>query len=225
VIHKVKSQYNKPRDDKHKLVQVLQPGLYSFEALIQQARDRGWKDNIFPCPDSPNDFPYWDTYLTDRNCPEVLVSRYGEVACCYNREAEKPSYKILEQQWNKQWIPNDTEEQKRQKYLYVYLNNSPYYNITHSGLMLHSMVGLVHSPIALSDTYWDGKENRYRLKPNINLDHLDTDKANNSVFNLNWTTGYINQIMINWSIEQKRKFFEDAEVLNKQDRDILLINQ
>lgn len=222
----VKDQYNKPKDSNGNFVAVLPPrGAYSQDDLLLQAYRRGWTDNFFSEPDKPNNFPYWDKYLMPEGGAEVYVSVFGEVACCFDRNVETPKYSLLEQQWNRQWMPDDKEEWKRQKYLYVYFNNSHYYNITHGGLMLHSMVGLVHSPITQDATWYDWKEGRYKLKPKVNLDHLDKDKSNNSVYNLNWTTSTQNQVMVDWSIEEKRALFADAEKLDKENRDKLLLRQ
>lgn len=224
----VKHQFNKPKDARGNSVDVLQPGEgYTTDDLLRQAYAKGWTSNFFSEPDNARNFPYWDNYLMPENGPEVYVSVFGEVACCFNRNVENKRFRILEQQWNKQYDPDDSDEKAkdRQKYLYVYFNNSPYYNITHTGQMLHSMVGLVHSPIYLEDTEWDDRTQMYRLRGRFNLDHLDTDKSNNSVFNLNWTTHWRNQQMtgVDWPIEQKRQFFRDAEKLPKEDRDKLLM--
>jgi len=224
----VKGQYNKPKDGKGNLVQVLSPKAgYTQDDLLLQAYRRGWKDNFFSEPDNPNNFPYWDNYLMPEGGAEVFVSVFGEIACCFNKDVEIPKYSVLEQQWNKQWMPDDHEEWKRQKYLYVYFNNSPYYNVTHGGLMLHSMVGLVHSPIYLEDVVWDERLQRHKLTGRFNLDHLDQDKYNNSVYNLNWTTNTRNQQMtgVDWSVEQKRQFFADREKLSRENRDKMLIKQ
>ena len=223
---KVKDQYNKPKDSNGNFVEVLPPrGGYSQDELLLQAYRRGWTDNFFSEPESPNNFPYWDKYLMPEGGAEVFVSVFGEVACCFDRNVETPKYSLLEQQWNRQWMPDDQEEWKRQKYLYVYFNNSPYYHITHGGLMLHSMVGLVHSPICDKDTEWDADAQMYRLKGGFALDHLDKDKSNNSVHNLNWTTSSRNTVMTDWSVEQKMQFFRDAEKLSRENRDKLLIKQ
>ena len=225
----VKGQFNKPKDYRGNFVAALSPGMYQFEQLRQHPRKQGWKGDLFPDADNPNSFPYWDTYLTGRNGPDVLVSVFGEVAVCFDPAAEYSRYRVLEQQWNKQYFPSDSdaEARGRQKYLYVYFNNSPYYNVTHTGLMLHSMVGIVHSPVTLEAVYWCPTEDRYKLKPKINLDHLDRDKANNSVFNLNWVTGDQNTRMtgVDWPEEQKRQFFRDAEKIPREDRDKILIKQ
>ena len=91
-------------------------------------------------------------------------------------------------------------------------------------MWLHALVGLVHSPIYLDDVYWSQKEQRYKFKDSKNLDHLDKDKSNNSVHNLHWTTSHQNQVMVDWSIEQKRQFFDDARgFLQKEDRDSVLM--
>ena len=222
----VKGQYNKPKDGNGNLVQVLSPSWgYTQDDLLRQAYQRGWTDNFFSEPDNPYNFPYWDKYLMPEGGAEVYVSVFGEVACCFDKEVETPRYSVLEQQWNRQWMPDDKEEWKRQKYLYVYFNNSFYYNITHGGLMLHSMVGLVHSPICAGDVKWNQALQRYELKGKFNLDHLDKDKSNNSVYNLNWTTSTQNQVMVDWSIEEKRALFADAEKLDKENRDKLLLRQ
>jgi len=226
----VKDQYNKPKDSNGNRIAVLPPWVgYTQDDLLLQAYRRGWKDNFFSEPDNPNNFPYWDNYIMPEGGAEVFVSVFGEVACCFDRNVETPIYSVLEQQWNRQWMPDDPEEWKRQKYLYVYFNNSPYYNVTHGGLMLHSMVGLVHSPICLEDVEWDEglQRHKLKLKGKFNLDHLDKDKSNNSVYNLNWTTNWRNKRMtgVDWSIEQKRQFFTDAEKLSKEYRDKLLIKQ
>lgn len=222
----VKEQFNKPKDSNGNLVEVLSPRAgYTQDDLLLQAYKRGWTDNFFSDPDNPNNFPYWDKYLMPEGGAEVFVSVFGEVACCFDSNVETPKYSLLEQQWNRQWIPDDKEEWRRQKYLYVYFNNSHYYNITHGGLMLHSMVGLVHSPITQDAAWYDWKEGRYKLKPKVNLDHLDKDKSNNSVYNLNWTTSSRNTVMTDWSVEQKMQFFRDAEKLSRENRDKLLIKQ
>lgn len=225
----VKGQFNKPRNNYGQIIDVLTPGMYSFEQLRQHPRKLGWKGDLFPDPDNPNTCPYWDTYLNGSDRSDVLVSFFGEVAVCFNPSAEYPRYRVLEQQWNKQHLPSDSdaEARRRQKYLYVYFNNSPYYTVTHSGLLLHSMVGIVHSPVTLEAVFWCPAEGRYKFKPKINLDHLDTDKANNSAFNLHWITGDQNKRMtgVDWSVEDKMQFFRDIEKITKEDRDRLLIKQ
>lgn len=247
----IKRQFNKPRDVNGNRASVMEPkNGYAYEDLQMHAIYHGWGNNIFSDPDSPNDFPYWDNYLMPEGGAEVFVSVYGEVACCYNKHSDEiPSFRVLAQQWNLQHIPEDyilsptelreakgngverdtailNKVKSRQKYLYVNINTNACYKQTHSSVALHSMVGLVHSPILLEDTEWDARSQMYRLKGSFALDHLDKDKTNNSVFNLNWTTGTRNQLMtgVSWSIEQKRQFFKDAAKLDKVARDKLLLN-
>lgn len=247
----VKGQFNKPRDGNGNLVQVLSPGAgYTQDDLLLQAYKRGWTDNFFSDPDNPHNFPYWDNYLMPESGAEVTVSVFGEVVCCYDRDVEFPNFRIMAQQWELQHMPDDfsltikerrdaeakaihpdtailNKIRQRQKYLIVNINTNTSYKQTHGSQRLHSMVGLVHSPICLEDTWWDDKLQMYRLKGNFALDHLDTDKANNSIYNLNWTTDKRNQRMtgVDWPFEQKRQFFKDSEKLDKEFRDKLLIKQ
>jgi hypothetical protein len=222
----VKDQYNRPKDSSGNLVNVLRPGMYSIQQLIQHPRENGWKGDVFPDADSPNSFPYWDTYLTGIKGMNCLVSIFGEVACCFNTNAENSEYRVMQQQWEYQMVPSDfdlTEKELElcveddihtdtaileklrscQKYLSINFNVNPHYAVTHGSQRLHAIVGLVHSPITHDAVFWDSKSQRYRLKPKASLDHLDKDKANNSVFNLSWISGGKNQVMTDWTIEHK----------------------
>lgn len=248
----VKRQFNKPKDSKGNLVEVLQPkDGYTIDDLLLQAYMRGWKDNFFPELDNPNNFPYWDNYLMPEGGAEVLVSVFGEVVTCFkNNSDDEPKFRVMAQQWELQHMPDDfnlTAEERReaeakgvhpdtvilnkirrrQKYLIININTNAGYKQTHGSQRLHSMVGLVHSPICCEDTEWDSNIQMYRLKGTFALDHLDTDKSNNSVYNLNWTTDKRNQRMtgIDWPFEQKMQFFKDAEKLSREDRDKMLTKQ
>ncbi|TXG97324.1 MAG: hypothetical protein E6R09_12995 [Rhodocyclaceae bacterium] len=187
-------------------------------------------------------------YLTAENGPVTYVSVFGEIACCYNKKAENPTYRVMQQQLDLQHVPSDfyltASERKeaealgihpdtvilekiktRQKYISINLNISAHYRDTHGTVRLHNMVGLVHSPICSDDTWWDERTQLYRLKGGLNWDHLDKDKANNSVYNLNGTTATRNKVMVDWTLEQKRQFFRDAEKLPREYRDKLLTKQ
>jgi len=247
----VKAQFNIPRDPYGNLASVLWPrDGYTYEDLQVQAIYHGRENNIFSDPDNPDNFPYWDKYLMPEGGAEVFVSVFGEVACCYNKHGdEEPKFRVLAQQWELQHMPDDfsltIKERKeaevkgihpdtailnkvksRQKYLIININTNTCYKQTHGSQRLHSMVGLVHSPICLEDTEWDAISQMYRLKGSFALDHLDKDKTNNSVYNLNWTTDKRNQRMtgVDWPVEQKWQFFKDAEKLDKASRDKLLLN-
>ncbi|HQU81343.1 MAG TPA: hypothetical protein PLU47_17975 [Azonexus sp.] len=248
----VKEQFNKPKDSNGNFVAVLPPrGGYSQDDLLLQAYKRGWTDNFFSDSDNPNNFPYWDSYLMPEGGAKVFVSVFGEVACCYNPHSDDvPKFRVMAQQWELQHMPDDfsltikerreaeakgihpdtailNKIRQRQKYLIVNINTNTCYKQTHGSQRLHNMVGLVHSPICYEDTEWDANAQMYRLKGSFALDHLDTDKSNNSVYNLNWTTDKRNQRMtgVDWPIEQKMQFFRDAEKLSRENRDKLLIKQ
>ena len=245
----VKGQYNRPRDREGDLLTVIQPGprLYSDVELIAATRNKGWSGSVFPSSDELYPESYWDQYYI-KNGSDVLVSRYGEVAI-WSSNKEGEGYRVLQQQWESQITADDFELtrreaekaqrlgvsveaaileklRQRQKYLAINLNTNSAYHLTHGQVWLHALVGLVHSPIYLDDVYWSQREQRYRFTCSQNLDHLDKDKSNNSVHNLHWTTSNQNKMMVDWSIEQKRQFFDDArEILQKEDRDSVLMTE
>ena len=239
----VKGQYNQPKDENGQLVKVLAPrDGYRFDDLVDQACQQGWVGNFFPEPNNPKDFPYWGDYPLAEKQRRVFISRFGEVAYCHDIDVENEStIRILQQQIEYQGVPSDrylTDEEKetanalgihedtailekirkRQNYLIVNLNISPHFWITHGSVRLHSLVGLIHCPISLEDTYFDQRSQIYKLKKGgVDLDHMDKDKLNNSVFNLHWTGSEQNQVMVDWSVEEKRSFFQDAEMLSQKD--------
>lgn len=237
----VKDNYNAPTDFSGNSVCTLRGGAYTRDQLKDHAISHGYIGRVFDEEDGLD--CYWVRYLTGGDShSEILISVYGEVAGCFDLNAEERHYKILLTQWDYQFVPSwfePTKEEKElaaelecstdslvlerlkqtQKYLKVNFNNNEIYTVTHGDLRLHSLVGITHSDVPLDATWWDEKNQIYRLKPRSVVDHLDKNKSNNSKFNLYWSTGEQNTVMIDWTIQQKRQFYRDAIYLDSGDRE------
>lgn len=242
--HKVKGNYNAPTDITGKSACTLKGGKYTRDQLKDHAIRHGYVGRVFDEEDGLD--CYWVRYLTGGNSDsEILISVYGEVAGCFDMNAEERDYKILLTQWDYQFVPSGfspTAEERElsaelecsidslvlerikqtQKYLMVNFNNNDQYLRTHGALWLHVLVGITHSDIPLEATWWDEKNQIYRFKKGPQVDHLDKNKSNNSKFNLYWSTGDQNLVMTTWPIEQKRVFYRDAFYLDSGDREQLL---
>lgn len=240
----VKGHYNAPTDIAGNSVCTLKGGEYTRDQLKDHAISHGYIGRVFDEEDGLD--CYWVRYLTGGNSDsEILISVYGEVAGCFNLNAEERHYKSLMTQWDYQFVPSGFEPTKEerelaaelecsvsdvvlervkqtQKYLMVNFNNNEIYAVTHGAQRLHSLVGITHSDIPLKATWWDEKNQIYRFKTGPVVDHLDKNKSNNSKFNLYWSTGEQNTVMIDWTIEQKRQFYRDAIYLDSGDREQLV---
>lgn len=182
----VKGQLNTPRDFSGNEMPILQPGRgYSILDLRHHARQVGF---VYPFPDrdDPHSFPYWETYPTAKECPEVLVAKSGMVAVSYRRDDQ---YTILTQQWSHQAPKIDA-----QKYLQVWMATNPLV-LDSSAHNLHRLVARTHCEITADCVYRDWQGN-LRVKPGVQVDHADCNKANNSFYNLTLISKEANQRLI-----------------------------
>lgn len=182
----MKHQLNSPKDSFGNDMQILQPGAgYSIGDLSRHAKQSGFV-YTFPDRDDPYSFPYWDTYPTAKDCPEVLVAKSGIVAVSFKRDHQ---YRVLAQQWSYQ-APNSYA----QKYLQVWIGMNPLLPDA-SAHNLHKLVASAHCEITADCVYedWQGK---LRLKDRIQVDHADCDKANNSYYNLTYLSKEANKRLV-----------------------------
>ncbi|NTV72369.1 MAG: HNH endonuclease [Azonexaceae bacterium] len=200
----VKGQLNRPKNGDGGEMRILQPGTFSIRELITFARQQGF--DSFPDPSDPRNFPYWQTYCTSGACPRVLVSCTGMVAAKFG---EADIYQILQQQWSYQG-----QESWSQKYLNVWLATNPAYPTDSSAHGLHRLVGSLHSNITTDLVYTD-VYGRNVLRPRLQVDHLDKDKSNNSVFNLFLVTAEQNQRMRSFSVDEKRAYYASRVGVDK----------
>jgi hypothetical protein len=77
----VKGQFNRPRTHDGRILPILQPSKYSMTELIKFAKRQGF--DSFPNPDDPSNRPYWQSWVTQGDCPDILVSCTGIVAACF----------------------------------------------------------------------------------------------------------------------------------------------
>lgn len=201
----VKGQLNRPKDAAGNELGVLLPGQYSIRQLIGFARESGWKD-VFPNDDDPTCFPFWNTWLTLAECPNVLVSRTGIVAARFGQD---DIYRVLQQQWSYQKPSEDS-----QKYLQVWLADNPYYSGDSTAHNIHRMVARLHCEYT-EDCVTTDAEGSFILKEGIVVDHLDTDKSNNSVFNLHWISKDLNQKLRWMRQEDKKRYLDSLATIDK----------
>lgn len=202
-----KGQFNMPFDESGCEMQVMKPGLYEYEQLLvfafeQEGRPRSNSDDSFET--------YWNAWKTSELCPRVLVGRSGIVAVKF---ADKERWRVLQQQWSYQGMGLED-----QKYLCVWLAANPCYPEETGPFPLHRLVGMCH-PNYTEDAIYEDENGLLRLKRGAQVDHADTNKANNSAHNLFWVSSTTNQKMMGWDVEYKkqqlRKVTIDASLINQ----------
>jgi hypothetical protein len=198
----VKGQFNTPRTSDGRVMPVLQPDRYSPLDLISFAKRQGF--DPFPNSDDPSNRPYWQSWATQGECPDILVSCTGIVAACFGGGN---TYTVLQQQKNFQAPYPDA-----QKYLQVWFADNPNYASDSSAHDLHRLVGRLHCPYTEDCVYLAG--DGYRLKSGLQLDHTDTDKLNNSSSNLRWISKELNQRLRSYKLEDKKRYIENLAVFD-----------
>ncbi len=203
----VKGQLNHPRDAAGNELKILHPARYSLRQLIGFAKENGYKD-VFPNEDDPSCLPYWDTWLTSEQCPHVLVSCTGMIAASFDKDT---NYRVLRQQWSYQGPTKSA-----QKYLQVWLADNPNYPNDSSAHSIHRMVARLHCDYT-EDCITTDAEGNLVLKEGVVVDHLDTDKSNNSIFNLRWISPEMNEQLRKMKPEDKRKYINSLAVVDKSN--------
>ena len=244
-----KGQFNKPRFENGQEMPILESGghLYLPDELEAIAKNRGYKSGIQPYEEFRYD-SYWATRDPDSR---ILVSVAGEVAQWFEAINDYGGgYKILAQEWKQEYMPEQKKlmaeivkavderysredllplvkqyqklDSYNQKYLWVYLRDSPEFPTRGALNQLHKIVAELHCDVTEQIVAECG-EGRFRIAGRLSTEHLDCMKDNNSIHNLRLTTGTINQRMRRESLEDKLALYDSHEPIGKlcELRDLL----
>lgn len=245
----IKQQYNKPRFVDGQEMPILESGerLYLSDELEAIAKNRGYKSGIQPY----EDFRY-DSYWATRDPESlILVSVAGEVAQWFPAKNDYGGgYKILAQEWKQEYLPEQKDlmneiskafageyksedllplirryqmlDSFNQKYLWVFLRDSPEFPTRGSLNQLHKIVAELHCDVT-EQIVTECGEGRFRIAGRLSTEHLDCMKDNNSIHNLRLTTGTINQRMRIESLEDKLALYDSHAPIGKlwELRDLL----